>query len=307
MAEADEGFGVSLRNFSTFSGIGMDSLAASWAGFETVAFCEIDTFCQSILKWHWPKTPIHEDITKISDADLRGYRGLVDIVSGGFPCQDISSAGKGAGLEGKRSGLFFELVRVIREIRPTFCLIENVSSIRTRGIDRCLDELDRIGYASEPYLVGAGNAGAPHPRRRVLIMGVDAGRMGQWPRQEVKCRDPFDSERNSSQEKPERHDFQPWTSESIANWRLDSDPDSIKWNEAQDCNTDGTERGARTLRTSSGPSMSWRICEPPFPGMVVRNADGLDESRIEALGNSNPPQIYYPFYKWMADQLNGVK
>ena len=115
-----------LRVIDTFSGIGGFTLAAEKLGqFETVCFVEQNLFCQKVLKKHWPNVPIHDDITT-----FQPQMGSADVVCGGFPCQDISHAGKQAGIrQGTRSGLFYQLMRVIRLVRPTFVVLENVSAI----------------------------------------------------------------------------------------------------------------------------------------------------------------------------------
>ena len=114
-----------LRLLDCFSGIGGFSLAASWVGgFQTVGFVEIDPYCQRILRKHWPEVPVHDDI--------RGYSaepGSVDVITAGFPCQDLSSAGKQEGLSGERSGLFYEVIRLARELRPQFIVFENVANL----------------------------------------------------------------------------------------------------------------------------------------------------------------------------------
>lgn len=156
-----------LRHLDLFSGIGGFALAARMVGgYETVAFCEIDKYCQAVLRKHWPGVPIHDDIRQLTASDVP----RVDIITGGFPCQDISSAGKGAGIDGERSGLWRELHRLIDECRPRFALIENVPALRTRGADRVLGDLEKSGYTAKPFVVGAGDIGAPHRRRRVWIV-----------------------------------------------------------------------------------------------------------------------------------------
>jgi len=112
-----------------FSGLGGFSLGLERAGnFKTIAFCEIEPFCQKVLKKHWPNVPIFNDITKMNGND---FNGKVQIITGGFPCQDLSSAGKRAGIEGERSGLWSELYRLMLEIRPKYTIIENVTGLLT--------------------------------------------------------------------------------------------------------------------------------------------------------------------------------
>lgn len=131
-----------LKVLDLFSGIGGFSLGLErTGGFKTVAFCEIDPYCRAVLKKHWPDVPCFEDVTKLNGSDI----GPVDVICGGFPCQDISLAGKGAGLSGARSGLWYEFHRVIDETRPSWAVIENVSALRARGLDAVLGSLAAIG------------------------------------------------------------------------------------------------------------------------------------------------------------------
>ena len=152
-----------------FAGIGGFSIAAHWAGYTTIQFCEIEPFCQQLLSERFPGVPLHNDITTF---DGRPLAGRIDLLTGGFPCQDISAAGKGEGLGGKRSGLWFELLRVIKECRPDRIVIENVPALRVRGADTVLAGLEEAGYTCWPVVVGADNIGAPHTRTRVWIIGV---------------------------------------------------------------------------------------------------------------------------------------
>ena len=155
-----------LKALDLFSGIGGFSLGLERAGITTVAFCEIDPWARRVLRKHWPDVPIYEDVTKLKGADV----GTVDLVCGGFPCQDISCAGKGAGLEGARSGLWWEMHRIIAELRPRWVLAENVGALRTRGADEVLASLEGLGYTCWPLVVGADDVGAPHRRKRVWLV-----------------------------------------------------------------------------------------------------------------------------------------
>lgn len=158
---------MSLTHLSLFSGIGGIDLAAEWAGFETVQFCEIDPYCRRVLANNFPGVPIHDDIHTFNAVHFRG----VDLVSGGFPCQDISGANsRGQGIGGPKSGLFFQLLRVVSECKPLVILLENSPFLRTRGSDRVLSELERIGYTCGAFVVGAANAGAPHERQRAYVV-----------------------------------------------------------------------------------------------------------------------------------------
>lgn len=148
-----------------FSGIGGFSLGLERAGMRTVAFCEIEPFCQRVLQKHWPAVQCDGDITK------RDFRpGEVDVICGGFPCQDISFAGEGAGLAGERSGLWRELLRAIRVVRPRYAIVENVAALLSRGMGTVLGDLAEIGHDAEWHCIPASAAGAPHRRDRVWIV-----------------------------------------------------------------------------------------------------------------------------------------
>ena len=155
-----------MRVLDLFSGIGGFSLGLERAKMETVAFCEIDAKARLVLKKHWPEVPIYEDVSTLKGSDLHD----IDVICGGSPCQDISLAGKGAGLEGERSGLWFQFHRLIKEIRPRYAIIENVSALRSRGLDQVLRSLFEIGYDAEWHCIPASAVGAPHRRDRIWIV-----------------------------------------------------------------------------------------------------------------------------------------
>ena len=153
-----------LKILDTFAGIGGFSYAAHElvGGFETTQFVEIDPFCQKVLKKHFPKVPCHDDIKTFT-----AYPGQYDVITGGFPCQDLSVAGKRAGItKQSRSGLFYELIRVIRLVRPKFVVMENVAAILNNGLGIVLGELSEAGYNAEWSIISASSLGACHRRSR---------------------------------------------------------------------------------------------------------------------------------------------
>jgi DNA (cytosine-5)-methyltransferase 1 len=160
-----------LRVLDLFSGIGGFSLGLErTGGFETVAFCEIDPFCRKVLAKHWPKVKQYEDVRELT-AERLGSDGIsVDVICGGFPCQDISTAGHGAGIGGERSGLWKEYARLIGELRPRYVLVENVAALLARGIDVVLGDLATLGFDAEWHCIPASAVGAPHRRDRVWIV-----------------------------------------------------------------------------------------------------------------------------------------
>jgi DNA (cytosine-5)-methyltransferase 1 len=160
-----------LRVLDLFSGIGGFSLGLERAGgFETVAFCEIEPYCRAVLAKHWPGVKQYDDVRTLT-ADTLARDGIaVDVICGGFPCQDISFAGKGAGLTGERSGLWREYARLIGEIRPQFVIVENVSALLSRGLGDVLRDLAALGYDAEWHCIPAIAVGAPHRRDRLWIV-----------------------------------------------------------------------------------------------------------------------------------------
>ncbi len=162
---------LELNVLDLFSGIGGFAAGFHRIGFKTVAFCESSPFARAVLAKTWPEIPCYHDVRNLTARQMRsdGVAGI-DVVCGGFPCQDISAAGQGAGLDGVRSGLWREMLRLVTECRPGWVVVENVPALRIRGADRVLDGLEAAGYACWPLVVGAAHAGAPHRRQRVFVL-----------------------------------------------------------------------------------------------------------------------------------------
>ena len=131
---------------------------------------EINDYATKVLEKHWPEVHRERDIRQCGASNLE----RVDIIAGGFPCQDISYAGLGAGLDGERSGLFFEAVRLVRELQPRAVVLENVAALLTRGLDRVLGTLAEIGYDAQWHCIPAAYVGAPHIRDRVFVIGFQS-------------------------------------------------------------------------------------------------------------------------------------
>jgi DNA (cytosine-5)-methyltransferase 1 len=160
-----------LKHLDLFSGIGGFSLSAQWVGgIQTAQFVESDPFCQKVLSQNFPRTPIHEEIKTFT-----AHRGEYDLISAGFPCQDLSVAGQKKGIrEGTRSGLFFEIIRIICECRPRYLVLENVAALlhsnRGRDMGTVLWELSECGYDAEWQTISAKALGANHARDRLWIV-----------------------------------------------------------------------------------------------------------------------------------------
>src|SRR5215213_1662434 len=139
------------RVLDLFSGIGGFSLGLErTGGFKTVAFCEIDPFCRRVLAKHWPEVPCYHDVRELTAERLAADGISVDVICGGFPCQDVSISNVVAkGLDGERSGLLFEYARLIGEIRPQFVIVENVAELLARGMGRILGTLADLGFDAE--------------------------------------------------------------------------------------------------------------------------------------------------------------
>lgn len=164
-----------------FSGIGGFSLGLErTGGFETVAFCEIEEYPRRVLEKHWPKVPCYDDIRKLSADRLRTDGIFPNVIAGGFPCQDISLAGKGAGISGEQSGLWKEFLRLIGEIRPEFLIVENVSALLRRGLSDVLGGLSKVGYDAEWDCLPASFVGAPHNRDRIWIVAYPQRDEQSW-------------------------------------------------------------------------------------------------------------------------------
>lgn len=176
-----------LKVLDLFSGIGGFSLGLErTGGFETVAFCEIEDFPRKILAKHWPEVPCYHDVKKLTGEILGRYGITVDVITGGFPCQDLSASGSGEGLEGARSGLFYEIIRLVGEIRPEYIILENSPNLiggnDGRWAREVFGQLAKVGYDAEWRVIPASYFGAPHERKRVWIIAYPNGvrQSGPW-------------------------------------------------------------------------------------------------------------------------------
>lgn len=258
-----------MRVVSLFSGIGAHDLGLEWAGMQIVGQVEIDEYCTKILEKHWPKVKRWRDITTVSANDIRRLKP--DLITGGFPCQDISTAGKQKGIvEGERSGLWREMWRLIRDVRPDWVLIENVPALRTNGADIVLGALEAIGYSWWAFVVGAIHAGAPHRRQRVFIVAnnagsqrvrVERGRLSRQGRQSQAIIESPGADVGDSDGQGQQHALR--CRETHKRWPQPIGRHQDSWEQP------------RTIERSVGGSVN---------GTSRRLA-------LKALGNANPPQV----------------
>ena len=253
----------------TFSGIGGLSYAAEKlvGGFQTIQFVEPESYCQKVLKKHWPNVPIHDDIKTYNPEPYSA-----DVICGGFPCQDISTAGKGLGITKEtRSGLFYELIRVIRLVRPKYIILENVAAILNNGLGIVLGELASAGFDCEYACIPASALGACHIRDRWWLVATNSEHYGssraegskgdeQTSKTTTRKKVTVESERNS------KSPFNESFSRVAGKWKPTSFMLSPRWREY---------KSKCAIRRGDDGVSDW----------VHRN------SRIRALANSVVPQV----------------
>lgn len=267
-----------LTHFSVFSGIGGIDLASEWAGFRTVGQIEIDSFCTQVLSRHWPDIPRWRDVNKVTGQDILNACGHITLLSGGFPCQPVSVAGRQKGTEDER-WLWDELYRLIHDVKPRWVLAENVCGLlsvnngQTFGdiLSNLADSGYNIGWAS----YGAKDIGAPHQRNRVFIVGHLAN--GK----------PNKIEKDTEKDLTEKEDciIKP----EIQDMLLDIDNISDETHSFPHPATD------HRWPAPPGPQYDW---EPPR-----RTAESpMRRKRLSALGNAVVPQQVYPLLAAIARQ-----
>jgi len=277
-----------LKILDTFAGIGGFSYAAHElvGGFETTQFVEIDPFCQKVLKKHFPKVPCHDDIKTFT-----AYPGQYDVITGGFPCQDISVAGRREGItDQSRSSLFYDLIRVIRLVRPKFVVMENVAAILNNGLDIVLGELSEAGYDAEWSIISASSLGASHRRSRWWCVAYtnDYGSSSSSINE-------VNDETDSSSQKGQNQVSKSSRSSESSNGRIVR---SFEGN-VTDSNSEGLQRkilskmesGIWSAKHTGRLDPNWRsyVSKPILP----RGSYGLSNrvDRTKALGNSIVPAV----------------
>lgn len=265
-----------MRVLDLFSGIGGFSLAARWAGMETVAFCEIDPFCQKVLKKNFPGVKIYDDIRTLTKEKLEKDGVIddsqtIDLVCGGIPCQPFSLAGKQRGQEDDRY-LWPEMFRLIQELRPAWVVGENVVGIVRLALDDIIADLESEGYTVRTFVLPASAVGAPHRRDRVWIV-AHADSPGLQGRPESGDTGP-DRKRNH-QYVERRGELRRGTDRRHQS-RVDRDDDGVP----------------AGLDRHRWPAL---MGKPQHPWEPSRVATGIKhrKDRLKALGNTIVPQVAY--------------
>jgi DNA (cytosine-5)-methyltransferase 1 len=294
-----------MRSIELFAGIGGIALAAEWAGIETVAFCEREPFCQKVLKKQWSEVPIFDDVRTLNKRSLeeRGIDvGSIKLISGGYPCQPFSLAGNREGENDDRH-LWPEVKRLLQEIGPDWFIGENVAGHVTLGLDTVLYDLEDIGYTWQPFVIPAASVGANHERYRVFIV-AHSDSIGDNTKK--KCG--VDENRTKEMQKWKLSQFGPANNiDDVCDTNHKSGSQTNKTS-----NSIGEERNAREIIAGEyrgTPSRThWEGNQPTVCRVDDGISNGLDKSRLKALGNAVVPQQIYPIFKYIMEieRMNNI-
>jgi len=289
---------MKLQHLDLFSGIGGFSLGLeATGGFETKAFCDIEKYPRQVLQKHWPHVKQYEDIKELNYERLKAD-GIdsIDIITGGYPCQPFSIAGRQKGEEDPRH-LWPEYFRLVKELRPTWVIGENVSGHIKLGLDTVIEDLESEDYSVRPFSISASSIGANHQRERIWILAHS--RRSQWPRAELRG----ENENETRQENANQFERSSSTSEvDVAN--TNDERLQRQWQSRNqftprfNSSRESSEEGQGTV------GQGWWESEPN----MGRVAHGIPKrvDRLKSLGNSLVPQIPYYIGKTilevMADQ-----
>lgn len=253
---------------SLFSGIGGLELGLERAGLGSVSWqVEIDPFCRRVLAKHWPNVERFEDVQQVGIANL----APVDIICGGFPCQDVSTAGSRSGLDGERSGLWSEFARIVREIRPRFVVVENASALTLRGLDRVLGGLSESGYHAVWDCIPAAAVGAPFRRDRCFVIAST-----EWTVIEALA--------------------------DAGSWRREIQRVAESAGFAGECRSE-SDRCAPHRGVVRAAGTGWWSSEPAVARVAHGVSAGLDRARLTAHGNAVVPQVAEVIGRAIADAI----
>lgn len=271
-----------MKHLDLFSGIGGFALAANWAGWETIGFCDNEPFARRVIRKHWADTPIYEDIR-----DIKEKIGC-DIITGGFPCQPFSVAGKQKGQEDDRY-LWPEMLRVIAQEKPAWVVGENVANLVGMGLDTVRFDLEAQGYAVQPFIIPACAVGAPHRRDRVWIVAHSSRLL---PGREIeRAQRERTGERGESKSLADFHHQRPQGYGGLCECsdQRAVGPSSRPFKEARlpQSRLGGAPDGVPGWLDGSWESGTPRICGK-IPNRVAR---------LKGLGNAIVPQVAYKIFK----------
>lgn len=288
-----------MNGLDLFSGIGGISLALRpWV--RTVAYCEVDRYCQGVLLSRMQSgqlscAPVWDDVRTLRSVLLP----RIDIITGGFPCQDLSVAGRGAGLAGERSGLVFELLRLVSECRPRFIFLENVPALAVRGLDRLLLELHALGFDARWTIVSAAEMGAPHLRERIWVLAHARSERVRVESNRITQRESSAISFNNGAKEPLANADSPRKSQCTESWNRAGhwtfnggkalvNAESVGSVEGGLLGGQETQQPLSQFRSEHGSRDLWWTTEPN----VGRVVDGLPArvDRIRGLGNAVVPQ-----------------
>lgn len=302
---------MNLSHLSLFTGIGGLDLAAEWAGFETVGQCEWADYPTQVLEKHWPDVPRWRDIRTLTKESFYERTGLrtADIISGGFPCQPFSVAGKRRGSEDDRY-LWPEMLRVIKEIRPAWVIGENVAGIVNMALDTVLSDLESIGYTTGAFIIPACAVDAPHRRDRCAIVAY-AGNIPNSKSTMRKRQRPIKDRQSDGYS--DLCNVVPHPDNGGRAMRRERELSAVK-----ESGSGGRNHGGGAPEHGAGER---RPAQPGLGGMADGLPHWLDEplnvpriardvkdrvNRLRCLGNAVVPQQFYPIFRAIAEiERNG--
>jgi DNA (cytosine-5)-methyltransferase 1 len=313
-----------MNELALFAGAGGGILGGHLLGWRTVCAVEWEPYAACVLAARQndgllPPFPIWDDVQTF---DGKPWRGIVDVVSGGFPCQDISAAGKGAGIDGQRSGMWKEMARIIGEVRPRFVFVENSPMLTSRGLGTVLGDLASMGFDAEWGVISAADTGAPHLRERIWVVGTNTQQRGLFSYPELQWNGRREQQPESIEE----------TDGNVANAKSFRDRRKLRWiytkNEAQRqskkygknqtakfndgsknvANTNGAQcKGNQCTKRSQQKYTDFSLTSRwPTEPDVGRVADGVAArvDRLKAIGNGQVPRVAATAFELLRERLN---